>query len=717
MKLNTTPDNQVELSGIVAVSEFKIRNSAKAFNILSSGLYSNKIRAILREIGCNAVDSHVAAGRGDVPFDLHLPTQLAPYFSIRDYGTGLSHDQVVNIYTTYFESTKTESNDFIGALGLGSKSPFSYTDNFTVTAIRDGIKGVYSAFINEVGVPSVALMTSSQTDEPNGVEVQFGVEKEQDIYNFKKEATTVYRYFKVKPNLTGATVDMAGVEYITSIELPGAAVRKGERGSARAVMGNIAYPIQLESQEREVVEVLNSPIDMFFDIGDVDFQASREGLSYDKATVAAILKRVEEIRAVLEGMVARQVDPIPNMWDKIAKLQEISGADFLQLAVNRYMFANQRQLPVYNWPHGLSGHYGGQYRGVAINVPKAAEKFNVSVRAFETAGYSSAREVTAGDWDGNDKLLAFQGLLGYQPEYLLANPDSAAVIDRVKYNLRNAGHNYNATKEKMRKVFVLSPADKTKPMDLNGFVATLHNPTPNMWITIDELIKKPAKARTQRRVDVMRSEWVEGDDEAYWRPCLKPVADFDKKQTYYYVKLKGFEATNSKGAQVNIKAVHKLLIKSKLEGFEFVYGVRAADLPAVEKRKNWVPLDKGIAKALKTITPEQFYGMSVKKIDRREVFQYVKRYVTSMITSPDSPIHELLGKIGQPSKNGELGDLCKLFAPHIDPLKLEEAAHTEVMKMVSHYPLLLSVQPRHVDGEYQAVADYINLIDQTRKVN
>lgn len=716
MKLNTTPDNQVELSGIVAVSEFKIRNSAKAFNILSSGLYSNKIRAILREIGCNAVDSHVAAGRGDVPFDLHLPTQLAPYFSIRDYGTGLSHDQVVNIYTTYFESTKTESNDFIGALGLGSKSPFSYTDNFTVTAIKDGIKGVYSAFINEVGVPSVALMTSSQTDEPNGVEVQFGVEKEQDIYNFKKEATTVYRYFKVKPNLTGATVDMAGVEYVDAIELPGAAVRKGERGTARAVMGNIAYPIELESQEREITEVLMSPIDMFFDIGDVDFQASREGLSYDKATVAAILARVEEIRSVLEGLVARQVDPIPNMWDKIVKLGEIEGADFLKLAVNRYLYANKDQFPVYNWPHGRH-YYGGHYRGVAINVPKAAEKFNVSVRAFETAGYSSAREVTAGDWDGNDKLLAFQGLLGYQPEYLLANPNSTPVIDRVKYNLRSAGHNYNAVgKEKMRKVFVLSPADKTKPMDLNGFVATLHNPTPNMWITIDELRKKPVKARSERRVDVMRSEWVKEKEEAYWRPCLKPVAEFDKKQIHYYVSLKGFEATAGSG-RIDIKTVHKLLTAAKLEGFEYVYGVRAADLPAVQKRKNWVLLDKGIAKALKTITPEQFYGMSVKKIDRREFFQYVKRYVTSMITDPNSPIHELLGKIGQPAKNGELGELCKLFAPHIDPLKLEEAAHTEVMKMVSHYPLLLSVQPRHVDGEYQAVADYINFIDQTRKVN
>ena len=116
---------------------------------------------------------------------------LAPHFAIRDYGTGLSHDQVTNIYTTYFESTKTDSNAFIGALGLGSKSPFSYTDNFTVTAIKDGRKGIYSAFINDMGVPSIAMMAEEQTDEPSGVEVVISV-KNSDLYTFQNALLTLY---------------------------------------------------------------------------------------------------------------------------------------------------------------------------------------------------------------------------------------------------------------------------------------------------------------------------------------------------------------------------------------------------------------------------------------------------------------------------------------------------------------------------------------------
>ena len=105
MIINHAPQNEAIISNVSEVGEFRIRNSAKAFNILSSGLYANKVRAIIRELSCNAVDSHVAAGKHNTTFDVHLPNSIEPYFSIRDYGTGLSHDQVTNIYNTYFEST------------------------------------------------------------------------------------------------------------------------------------------------------------------------------------------------------------------------------------------------------------------------------------------------------------------------------------------------------------------------------------------------------------------------------------------------------------------------------------------------------------------------------------------------------------------------------------------------------------------------------------
>ena len=106
-------ERDIERSGNFVESTFKIKANGKAFKILSDGLYSDKIKAIIRELSCNAYDSHIEAGT-DKPFDVHLPTRFDPTFYIRDYGTGLSKEDVEAIYTTYFESTKTNTNDAIG---------------------------------------------------------------------------------------------------------------------------------------------------------------------------------------------------------------------------------------------------------------------------------------------------------------------------------------------------------------------------------------------------------------------------------------------------------------------------------------------------------------------------------------------------------------------------------------------------------------------------
>lgn len=174
MKLHTERET-VERGGVSAETAFTIKTTAKAFDILSSGLYTDNITAIIRELSCNAADAHKLADNEDTPFEVHLPSKLEPWFHVRDYGTGLSDEQIRGelipvmhetedgdvvqdvdengelrftraggLYTTYFDSTKTDSNDFIGALGLGSKSPFSYTNAFEVISRFEGKRRVYS---------------------------------------------------------------------------------------------------------------------------------------------------------------------------------------------------------------------------------------------------------------------------------------------------------------------------------------------------------------------------------------------------------------------------------------------------------------------------------------------------------------------------------------------------------------------------------------------
>ncbi|MBU2515922.1 ATP-binding protein, partial [bacterium] len=164
-------NNEISKSENFEQKTFSIKVCAKAFDIFSSKLYSDIHMAIIRELSANAWDSHCQAGKEKVPFHVHLPNTLEPFFSIRDFGTGLSHEDVMTLYTTYFESTKTETNDQVGSFGLGSKSPYAYTDNFTVTSFFNGKKTIYSMFKGEEGFPVVAVLNQTETEEDNGLEI------------------------------------------------------------------------------------------------------------------------------------------------------------------------------------------------------------------------------------------------------------------------------------------------------------------------------------------------------------------------------------------------------------------------------------------------------------------------------------------------------------------------------------------------------------------
>lgn len=85
----------------------------KLFKILS-GLYSDIIGSITREYTSNAIDSHRTANQED-PILIKLTTEN---ITIQDFGTGLSDQEVRDIYINYLESTKEDTNDVHGGFGL-----------------------------------------------------------------------------------------------------------------------------------------------------------------------------------------------------------------------------------------------------------------------------------------------------------------------------------------------------------------------------------------------------------------------------------------------------------------------------------------------------------------------------------------------------------------------------------------------------------------------
>ncbi len=195
----TTESTATNNSGFASTS-FSMKQSAHAFKILTTSLYTNKERAVLREYFANAYDANVEAGSTD-PVRIQLPTQLEPNLVISDNGTGMDVTQLTKLYTTFFESSKQSSNDSIGGFGIGSKSGFALSETFTVTSVKNNQSTTIVAYIDG-GVPKLITTDESYTDSPNGTTVTIPISNKNVQERLSYESRGLFTYVPVPPTIT-----------------------------------------------------------------------------------------------------------------------------------------------------------------------------------------------------------------------------------------------------------------------------------------------------------------------------------------------------------------------------------------------------------------------------------------------------------------------------------------------------------------------------------
>ena len=722
MILTSAPQNEAVLSNVGSVGEFKIRNSAKAFNILSSGLYANKVRAIIRELSCNAVDSHVAAGKKDVPFDLHLPTAMEPYFYVRDYGTGLNHEQVTNIYTTYFESTKTASNDFIGALGLGSKSPFSYTDNFTVTAIKDGVKRIYSAFINEEGVPSIVKMGEEESNDATGVEVKFSVNDRYDFQKFSEEASRVFTFFALKPNILGNKVNIVELDYDTKDIIPGVHSTVGHNHYARqstAVMGNIGYPIDIPSADKSLSQLsalLKCGLVMHFGIGELDFQASREGLSYIPQTINAIKDKLELVNAALSDVIATEANGIANEWERSIFLHDKARNSLWTAAVTKYVHDSKFELydgRTYYHEHCFEVNAEDltamniSLRGFSISPHKTVcNKLTPSVNWQKSTTNASGQRQNYYEW----KISVAKGT------HFVLNDTKVGATERAKHHWRQS---MSSDFKMSCDVYVLEALDKTKDVNTEAFFNMIHNP-PESQQHKASVLKQKARVQSSglgKNVNVleMAQRNHRGTNWLVWQSA-GDTSSFDDNKTYYYMPMKGFEPITKRVGSIDMKHLQQTMQSSGITSLSQVkiYGVRKGDLADIKTKTNWVNVEDHIESVLLNFTEKDVLPTLRSALDSFEILRYDTSKLKGFITNKKSPFLEKLSKfagVEKASRNeysfravfewygkGATFDVNTLITKYKE----------ELATLQNRYPLL---QNYAYDVSHEAIAEYIDMID------
>lgn len=348
-------------SGFAESQKFDADINGHSIRILSDLIYSDVPLAIVRELGSNAWDSHVEAGTTDTPIEIQLPNPLLPVFSIRDYGTGMSHNFVMSHYSVYFRSTKQESNDYTGALGLGAKVPMAYTDNFTLKTWQDGEERLYIISFNSEGIPTVNLLEGwpQSSDQPDGVEISFSI-NEKDHAEFINKARQVFYWYDTKPTFKG----VSNLEMRTLGEAKKSLDEKGwsliEREAEMPInstsplfirQGTVVYPVELRKLARGKAgyygnrEYLKGVfgttaihkmsfltesygkakqyllIDM--PIGSVQFTASREELQYDTTTCENIIAKIQEVDEKALGLAQDKINSYSDYWEAVRAIAKL----------------------------------------------------------------------------------------------------------------------------------------------------------------------------------------------------------------------------------------------------------------------------------------------------------------------------------------------------------------------------------------------------------
>ena len=285
------------LNGTEVAMSVDLSNLSHIMTILTD-LYSNPVEAIPREYIANALDSHKMAGTKR-PVEVSAPTALRQTLIIEDFGLGLSTQEIADIYGTYGASTKRETNDAAGCLGLGSKSALTYTTSFTVEAVKDGRGSTVVIFRDDNGAGSMNIVQEFDTDKPNGVKVTIPV---ADAAGFK-DAVDKFAYYlpkglllvngSVPANYEDALADGAFWRDDKTL------VVKGVRQD-RVVMGNVSYPISN-------LPVHTGSVIYFADMGEVEFVPSRDALNYTDKT-KAVVKHLDGITRRLGHFVQEELD-------------------------------------------------------------------------------------------------------------------------------------------------------------------------------------------------------------------------------------------------------------------------------------------------------------------------------------------------------------------------------------------------------------------------
>jgi hypothetical protein len=367
-------------------------------------------------------------------------------------------DNTLVLYTTYFASTKEESNDYIGAFGLGSKTPFAYTDNFLVSNRFNGTLRVFNIYMSEDGMPQINLMGTYETEEDNGLEVKLAVEPD-DYDEFKEAIASQLKYFSPLPTICNEPVSIpkvlhVGENFLLMDTTEESRYRHYGYNTGQAVVGNNAYKIKNVSSN-----LFQDQLVLRFNVGEVMVTSSREDLKYDDNTYQIISEREEAAINEYREYVLDTID--------VGGLTDFEKADFLnthqevldlsdkkikKLVGNpNYRYGSRSiQIPISGWgdyttvPYNDFPVYDDDNEvvldddGEPVTEKRVDKRNSQYVKALSWSKYGRGKTKT-------EKLTGNQFLSPTQKVHVFIRDTSYSFLKKISYYMEENEVDYNDT--------------------------------------------------------------------------------------------------------------------------------------------------------------------------------------------------------------------------------------------------------------------------------
>jgi hypothetical protein len=568
MKIENT-ESLIINSGAVESKAYGIQLNAFAFKQLSTGIYEDGVKAVIRELSTNAYDSHVEAGNPEEPFEVKLPSKLDPTFYVRDYGVGMSHEMCMNTYSELFASTKRNTNDAVGCIGLGCKTPFTISHTFNLECHENGETRFYAIAPGPDELPVFNYIGKKFTGERNGVKVYMTVPADK-IEDFEHKAREVFVRFKTIPKITGIyDFEVEPVNYTVEGKCWGFRENHTHE-SAVAVMGNIGYPINVLSMNRssmtdQMRAVLRRNIDIQFEIGELDITTSREALDYDsKKTNASIIAKVARVCRELNANLSKQLDNCASLYDAkclAGELLEYGGSLF-----------ELRQLIDTN---------NVEYKGTKIKSSRVKLDFaDCHIRQFEYAA-GNRYNYSTGAYDKKVRQNNQDTWFAKKSTIIVIDDMKRGAFSRVKYNMEekliSAEHvvlirlESDTAKTEFKKQLGVAHTNFVHASSLDEVPKTVKGSTVRQNRTVCKF-----NANTSRYGSTMAQ---------HWEP--RPNVDF-AQDSGYYVQMKRDRYIDVNGYDSHPKSLAKVVNHIKTLGKSIeVIGIKKSQMKHIKDNTNW----------------------------------------------------------------------------------------------------------------------------------